>query len=112
MRLLILLAATTIPFASTPAQTPRAADTRIKPLEVKPFGSGAECRRTDVHPADGLGKGKFTRLGELPPGQLVLTVFREVDGCPEPVIVRHGIGLGQSEEEREATPPRPKARRW
>ena len=32
------------------------------------------------------------KLGELPSGNVVLTVVREVDGCAEPVIVRYGIG--------------------
>jgi len=32
------------------------------------------------------------RLDELPAGDLHLTVVREVDGCQEPVIVRHGYG--------------------
>ncbi|HEX8216222.1 MAG TPA: hypothetical protein VF577_02040 [Allosphingosinicella sp.] len=31
------------------------------------------------------------RLGDLPPGDLELTVMREVDGCLEPVIVRHNF---------------------
>lgn len=32
------------------------------------------------------------RLGELPAGDLSLTVQREVNGCVEPVIVREGVG--------------------
>ena len=34
---------------------------------------------------------KSKRLGELPPGNVVLTVVREVDGCAAPVIVRYGV---------------------
>jgi hypothetical protein len=32
------------------------------------------------------------RLNELPPGDLHLTVEREVNGCHEPVVVRENIG--------------------
>lgn len=32
------------------------------------------------------------KLGELPPGNTVLTVVREVDGCAVPVVVRYGVG--------------------
>lgn len=32
------------------------------------------------------------RLDQLPPGNLELTVQREVDGCIEPVIIRYGVG--------------------
>ena len=40
------------------------------------------------------------RLGELPPGDLQLTVMREVDGCHEPVIVRQGFGAAGEERRR------------
>lgn len=32
------------------------------------------------------------RLGELPPGDLNLTVDRRINGCHQPVIVRQNIG--------------------
>ncbi|MBV9883550.1 MAG: hypothetical protein JO276_11120 [Sphingomonadaceae bacterium] len=32
------------------------------------------------------------RLGDLPPGDLHLTVEREVNGCHQPVVVRENIG--------------------
>lgn len=32
------------------------------------------------------------RLDELPPGRLELTVMRELDNCPIPVVIREGIG--------------------
>lgn len=45
-------------------------------------------------------KGQVLRpqlLGELPPGDLHLTVQREVNGCPVPTVVRQNIGGVQSE---------------
>ena len=119
MRLLIALAAVAVPFASTPAHTPPGGDsTIVSPAQdprVKPLSGGANCRRPDVHlvERDKGGKGKFNRLGELPPAQLMLTVYREVDGCSEPVIVRHGYGLGAPPaRDRDAVPLMPRARRW
>ena len=40
------------------------------------------------------------RLGELPPGDLQLTVMREIEGCQEPVIVRQGFGAFPEEGRR------------
>ncbi len=115
MRLLVALAALAVPFASTPAHTPSGGDAKIVPppqdLRTKPLGGHSDCRRPDVHLADS-NKGKFNRLGELPPGQLELTVVREVEGCNEPVIVRYGYGLAAPARESETAPVMPRARRW
>jgi len=35
---------------------------------------------------------RAARLGELPSGQLTLSVWREVGGCPAPAVLRTGIG--------------------
>jgi hypothetical protein len=35
---------------------------------------------------------RVTRLGDEPSAALALTVHREIGGCPEPAIVRTGIG--------------------
>jgi hypothetical protein len=50
-------------------------------------------------PAPGItytGKGKPVtgprKLGELPPARQYLAVVRHVGGCPEPAIIRSGIG--------------------
>ena len=32
------------------------------------------------------------RLDRLPPGRLEYGVFRQVDGCPIPAVVREGVG--------------------
>lgn len=34
----------------------------------------------------------FRRLDQLPPAAEYLTVYRAVDRCPSPVVVRYGIG--------------------
>ena len=48
---------------------------------------------------DGM-KAEARRLGELPSGDLVLTVLREENGCTKPVIVRQGFGAADSPTER------------
>jgi hypothetical protein len=110
MRLLFALAAIAIPFASSAAYSPSANDPRVKPL-----GDPAKCARADLHQADRIDKGEFNRLGELPPGQLVLTVYREVQGCHEPVVVRRNYGFdGFDPPRREWGFPeaRIRPRRW
>lgn len=78
MRLLILTAAAlALPIASAaaPPQPPEG-DCRVKPRLARP-STKAELRKLD----------------ELPPGQLVLTVFRrDARGCPVPLVLREGIG--------------------
>lgn len=76
MRLLILAAALAIPAASAAAESKAAK---------------AECRLS--HYAGPKVKAEAKKLTELPPGQLVLTVFRlDKNGCPMPLVVREGIG--------------------
>ncbi|MEA3065467.1 MAG: hypothetical protein QOJ27_1919 [Sphingomonadales bacterium] len=35
---------------------------------------------------------QLRRLGELPPGDLTLTVVHQIGDCIEPLVVRQGIG--------------------
>jgi hypothetical protein len=39
---------------------------------------------------------QLRRLGELPPGNLTLTVVNQVGDCIEPVVVRQGFGAMDS----------------
>jgi hypothetical protein len=75
MRNLILAAALVAP-------APAAADYKAPPQH---------CPGT-IRPADSPGKMSSRRLGELPPGQVVLTVYRAENGCPKPVVVRQNVG--------------------
>jgi hypothetical protein len=76
MRLLILAAALAVPTASAADYK---APAKQCPVAVNPAGS-------QVKPGP-------KRLGELPAGQIVLTVYQEENGCPKPVIVRQGVGV-------------------
>lgn len=89
MRLLILLAALAFPASSAAAPAPDRAEPRN-------MGSSLErrnCPRAAVHRAEGPRKAESKRLGELPSGNLILAVVREMNGCQEPVIVRYGFGM-------------------
>lgn len=79
MRLLVLalipLAATTVAAVERPRlATPKSCGGELRPVEQ------------DKEPM------RPNKLGELPPASQFLTVYREVDGCPKPVVVRRDIG--------------------
>ena len=38
------------------------------------------------------GKAPPRKLGEMPPANQIYTVYNVVNGCPQPVVVRKGIG--------------------
>ena len=80
MRAIILLAAFALPVAGSAA--PPAAATRAH-----------SCASEGIQWAQRTEKrAEIKRLGELPPGAMVLTVVRKVEGCARPVVVRYGIG--------------------
>jgi hypothetical protein len=86
MRLLLLIILA-LPAAS--AAMPAPADIRAGTASVRcPPGSGL---RMAARPARGAA---VRRLGDEPPAALVLTVWREVGGCPTPAVLREGIGAG------------------
>ena len=76
--------------AAAPPASPSAPAAAPAPAQTP--GTGAPCRFDDLRRhADGASV-RPRRLDELPPGDLQLAVYREVDGCMEPVIVRHDFG--------------------
>jgi hypothetical protein len=84
---LLLLAILALPAASAAMPAP------VRPLTVN---AAHPCP-----PAPGLrmagreARGfAVRRLGDEPPGTLVLTVWREIGGCPAPAVLREGIGSG------------------
>ena len=111
MRFVILAAAALSATSSTVAQPPE--QSRPPRLNLTPFAepmnrmpvardsSGRVCPNPNVHQAGPSGLAKAERLGDLPPGSLILSVVRNVDGCQELVIASQGIGSTlQSERTR------------
>jgi hypothetical protein len=88
MRLLILAALLAAPSSAAPPPTSSAAPGQASSALQAPR---PDCRRPDLHMAEIPLRAETKKLGELPPGDLILSVYNEVDGCMAPVIVRHGV---------------------
>ncbi len=54
--------------------------------------ASAKCPRTTAQYARQRGKSvKPQKLTELPDANLYLTVYRRIDGCESPIIVKYGV---------------------
>jgi hypothetical protein len=87
--------------SSAPAQTPAA----IFPPREAPGASpdsAPDCPSLAPRYADDrrawIERSRPRTLDELPPARLELAVFRQVDGCPIPAVLRDGIGDARREE--------------
>jgi hypothetical protein len=108
--LVTLLSATTSA-AAPPAEAPAGSAPAAERVLPGGRGDGRECRnRFQVTPADTLAPPGPRVLTDLPPGDTVLAVYKEVEGCMEPVIVRYGDGRGPSSASLPAKPSAPRAR--
>lgn len=72
--------------AASPAEAP--ASPRAGPAALAPI-CGQDLKVRPVRPGEGV---RAKRLGELPPGNLTLTVVNRVGDCIEPVVVRERYG--------------------
>lgn len=100
MRLAFLVLALTLPAAS-PAQAPTSPDSAAPSRSMAPALPRAAdtlvpSRICDIGPrhAGTPAPAKPKRLGELPSGDLVLTVVNRVGDCIEPLTIRQGYGPG------------------
>ncbi|HEY0086574.1 MAG TPA: hypothetical protein VGB65_11770 [Allosphingosinicella sp.] len=111
MRLLLLpLLIAALPAAAAPRDPARLEVGKSPEAPMGRFRQDS-CKRPEVHQAEAPKPAESRKLGELPPGDLILTVYREVDGCIDPLIVRYGDGRAPA----PAAPPepvRPRARLW
>jgi hypothetical protein len=107
MRLLILpLMLAALPASAAPREVPAAQfDDPVA------RASGDTCKRADLHQAERPKPARSRKLGELPPGDVILSVYNQVDGCMEPVIVRYGDGRAPAPA-GQPEPVRPRARLW
>ncbi|HEX8668936.1 MAG TPA: hypothetical protein VF727_11270 [Allosphingosinicella sp.] len=84
--------------AASPAAAPVKAPAQLPvepPAQAIPgqtASADARCQDFRVRTIRETAPPKASRLGELPDGKLVLSVWQEIGGCVEPVIVRQGIG--------------------
>ncbi len=65
------------------------------------------CQRARVIWAERGMSAKGSKLGELPPGDLVLAVLRGTKGCYIPVIVRKGYGDPEFNQSPRGEAPEP-----
>lgn len=109
MRHLVLLSAFLISGSAAAADPPpRAAPPAgILSPDAKNSATGQPCQRSNVVPARPGESPRPNRLGELPPGDVVLAVLRQEDGCYKPVIVRYGVGTNAAPAPQERRQPRP-----
>jgi hypothetical protein len=107
MRLLILpLILTALPASAAPKEEPAV---QFDDPIARP--SSDACKRPDLDQAETPKPARSQKLGELPPGDLILSVYNQVDGCMEPVIVRYGDGRAPAPA-GQPKPVRPGARLW
>jgi hypothetical protein len=86
MRLALVVVALTLP-AVTAARAP-APPKANQAAALAPL-CGQKLKVRPARPGEGV---RAKRLGELPPGDLTLTVLNRVGDCIEPVTVRQGYG--------------------
>lgn len=98
--LTIALAATILLAGPAAAQrtTPGSVALAAQPGRCAPTAGIADYRGQRVMPR---------KLGEMPPATQIYTVYTVVDGCPQPIVVRKGIGGDpQRPAPMRRTPPR------
>ena len=102
MRLTAFMLAALLSAASSAAQPPAPTRVPARPPVAAPSSLGTVTCLRDLRRDAGSRPAatRPQRLGELPPGDLQLTVIRQVDGCYEPVIVRQGFGAVSEERRR------------
>lgn len=80
---------------AAPSAATADASKSLRPQQGMPgeilLNAPAHCIDAEPRIASGQTLGP-SRLDQLPPGNLTLTVMREVNGCPQPTTVREGIG--------------------
>jgi hypothetical protein len=86
MRLAFVALALALPAASS-------AGAPIAPRAANAAAPARLCLdRFKVTPVKGPAPPRLKSLGELPPGDLTLTLVNQVGDCIEPVVVRQGFG--------------------
>ena len=97
MRVTPFMLAAFLSAATSAAQPPPSSPPRPDAPPPPMPGTGAAWCDGQIRPrhAGERPRAEARRLDELPPGDLYLTVWRRVDGCVGPVLVRQGYGGGQ-----------------
>ena len=76
----------------------------VQTPKAKATSTAERCQRSNTTLAKPREAPRLNKLAELPPGDLMLTVVREENGCQKPVIVRYGIGSSSGAAQRPLRP--------
>jgi len=79
----------------------------VQTPKAKTTSAGERCQQSDVILAQPREAPRSEKLGELPPGDLVLAVLRGSKGCYIPVIVRRGYGGPEFNQNPRGEAPEP-----
>ena len=101
MRHLVLLSVFLILGGASAAS---AAPAVVQSPSAKTAPSIEPCQRAGVILAKPREAPRANNLAELPPGDLLLAVVRQENGCQKPVIVRYGIGSNPAPAPRPLRP--------
>ena len=58
-----------------------------------PAAPTERCASSRIDKVEARQPARVRKLADMPPGKQLLGVFREVDGCPTPMIVRETVGM-------------------
>jgi hypothetical protein len=94
MRLMpALAAAAALSSAAAPARTTDAIPPTAPSTTMPVIGTVPEkCVTNDRLRVKTTDRGSQRKLGEMPPADQIKTVYRSKDGCPDPLVVRYGVG--------------------
>lgn len=89
LTLLSVLALAALPLSGVAAQSVTAAAS--KPTSL--------CKTSPTVASAMQKSGRMQTLGALPPAAQIQTVWRQVDHCPTPVVLRDGIGANDKQRD-------------
>ena len=55
--------------------------------------TGKPCVKPKFEQVEQKQRFRAGKLGDMPPATQVLGVYNEVDGCPQPIVVRDSVGM-------------------
>jgi len=96
MRLILAAAAVAgvLTPATAPARTVEVTPSMAPSTAMPNLGALPEqCLKRDRLRVKGRNEAKSGKLGDMPAADQIKTVYRSADGCPDPLVVRHGVGM-------------------
>jgi hypothetical protein len=89
---LILTAAVVTTLSPTTAPARMVDDIPVTAMP-NPGALPAKCVKRDRLRVKGRDQATQRKLGDMPPADQIKAVYRSKDGCPDPLVVRYGVGV-------------------